>query len=43
LPNRVAEYFEDVGVERKHCDVFRDQDVNGEALLGVDRNFISPT
>jgi hypothetical protein len=22
--NHVAEYLEDVGVERKHCDVFRD-------------------
>ncbi|KAH6642922.1 polarized growth protein Boi2 [Boeremia exigua] len=39
-PARVAEYLEDVGVEKKHCDVFRDQDVDGEALLGVDRNFI---
>jgi hypothetical protein len=39
-PDRVAEYLEDVGVEKKHCDVFRDQDVDGEALLGVDRNFI---
>lgn len=39
-PSRVAEYLEDVGVEKKHCDVFRDQDVDGEALLGVDRNFI---
>jgi hypothetical protein len=39
-PSRVAEYLEDVGVEKKHCDVFRDQDIDGEALLGVDRNFI---
>ncbi|KAF1924765.1 uncharacterized protein M421DRAFT_8423 [Didymella exigua CBS 183.55] len=39
-PGRVAEYLEDVGVERKHCDVFKDQDIDGEALLGVDRNFI---
>lgn len=39
-PARVAEYLEDVGVEKKHCDVFRDQDIDGEALLGVDRNFI---
>ncbi|OAL47331.1 polarized growth protein Boi2 [Pyrenochaeta sp. DS3sAY3a] len=39
-PTRVAEYLEDVGVEKKHCDVFRDQDIDGEALLGVDRNFI---
>lgn len=39
-PARVAEYLEDVGVEKRHCDVFRDQDIDGEALLGVDRNFI---
>ena len=39
-PARVAEYLEDVGVEKKHCDVFKDQDIDGEALLGVDRNFI---
>jgi hypothetical protein len=39
-PARVAEYLEDVGVEKKHCAVFRDQDIDGEALLGVDRNFI---
>lgn len=39
-PARVAEYLEDVGVEKKHCEVFREQDIDGEALLGVDRNFI---
>ncbi|USP79283.1 uncharacterized protein yc1106_06557 [Curvularia clavata] len=39
-PARVAEYLEDVGVEKKHCQVFKDQEIDGEALLGVDRNFI---
>ncbi|KAF1914361.1 hypothetical protein BDU57DRAFT_540306 [Ampelomyces quisqualis] len=39
-PARVADYLQDMGVEKKHCDVFRDQDIDGEALLGVDRNFI---
>jgi hypothetical protein len=39
-PARVAEYLEDVGVEKKHCEVFKDQEIDGEALLGVDRNFI---
>ncbi|RMZ73745.1 budding BOI2 [Pyrenophora seminiperda CCB06] len=39
-PQRVAEYLEDVGVEKKHCNVFREQEIDGEALLGVDRNFI---
>ena len=39
-PARVAEYLLDAGVEKKHCDVFKDQEIDGEALLGVDRNFI---
>ncbi|EMD59603.1 hypothetical protein GGP41_008610 [Bipolaris sorokiniana] len=39
-PARVAEYLEEVGVEKKHCQVFKDQEIDGEALLGVDRNFI---
>jgi hypothetical protein len=39
-PARVADYLEDAGVEKRHCDVFREQDIDGEALLGVDRNFI---
>lgn len=39
-PARVAEYLQDVGVEKRHCDVFKEQDIDGEALLGVDRNFI---
>lgn len=39
-PAQVAEYLEDAGVEKKHCDVFREQEIDGEALLGVDRNFI---
>jgi hypothetical protein len=41
--DRVAEYLEEMGVERKHCNAFRDQDVNGKTLLGLDRNFMSPT
>ncbi|KAF1974167.1 hypothetical protein BU23DRAFT_532163 [Bimuria novae-zelandiae CBS 107.79] len=36
-PARVAEYLEDVGVEKKHCDIFREQEINGEALLGMDQ------
>ena len=39
-PARVAEYLLEAGVEKRHCDVFREQDIDGEALLGVDRNFI---
>ncbi|CAI6267012.1 unnamed protein product [Periconia digitata] len=36
-PARVAEYLEDVGVERKHCDIFKEQEINGEVLLGIDQ------
>lgn len=36
-PARVAEYLEDVGVEKKHCDIFREQEINGEVLLGMDQ------
>ncbi|KAI9659813.1 MAG: polar growth protein [Bathelium mastoideum] len=36
-PERVAEYLEDVGVERTHCDVFREQEISGEVLLGMDQ------
>ncbi|OAG00873.1 uncharacterized protein CC84DRAFT_268915 [Paraphaeosphaeria sporulosa] len=36
-PARVAEYLEDVGVEKKHCDIFKEQEINGEALLGMDQ------
>lgn len=37
-PERVAEYLEDNGVERAHCDVFRDQEISGEVLLAMDQN-----
>ncbi|KAF1955227.1 hypothetical protein CC80DRAFT_549435 [Byssothecium circinans] len=36
-PARVAEYLEDAGVEKKHCDIFREQEINGEVLLGMDQ------
>ncbi|KAF1825069.1 uncharacterized protein K489DRAFT_148242 [Dissoconium aciculare CBS 342.82] len=37
-PIRVAEYLEDIGVERAHCDVFVEQDISGEVLLAMDQN-----
>lgn len=37
-PKRVAEYLEDQGVERSHCDVFIEQDISGEVLLAMDQN-----
>ncbi|OCL08156.1 hypothetical protein AOQ84DRAFT_222165 [Glonium stellatum] len=36
-PARVAEYLEDIGVERRHCDIFREQEISGEVLLGMDQ------
>jgi hypothetical protein len=37
-PERVAEYLEDSGVEKSHCDVFREQEISGEVLLAMDQN-----
>ncbi|KAF2205320.1 hypothetical protein GQ43DRAFT_362657 [Delitschia confertaspora ATCC 74209] len=36
-PTQVGEYLEDVGVEKRHCDIFREQEINGEVLLGMDQ------
>ncbi|KAL1645461.1 polar growth protein [Diplodia intermedia] len=36
-PLQVAEWLEDVGVDRRHCDVFKDQEISGEVLLGMDQ------
>lgn len=37
-PGRVAEYLEDHGVEKSHCDVFMEQEISGEVLLAMDQN-----
>ena len=37
-PARAAEYLESVGVEKSHCDVFREQEFSGEVLLGMDQS-----
>lgn len=34
----VAEYLFTVGVEKKHCEVFRDQEIAGEVILGMDQS-----
>ncbi|KAI5855015.1 hypothetical protein GGS23DRAFT_472123 [Durotheca rogersii] len=34
----VAEYLFTSGVEKKHCEVFRDQEITGEVLLGMDQS-----
>jgi len=37
-PDDVAEYLFTAGVEKKHCEVFRDQEISGEILLGMDQS-----
>lgn len=37
-PDNVAEYLFTVGVEKHHCEVFADQEISGEVLLGMDQN-----
>ncbi|KAK4113886.1 hypothetical protein N656DRAFT_706708 [Canariomyces notabilis] len=35
--DQVAEYLFTVGVEKHHCEVFRDQEITGEVILGMDQ------
>ena len=39
-PERVAEYLEDNGVERAHCDIFKEQEISGEVLLAMEQSSI---
>ena len=39
-PAQVAEYLKDVGVESRHCEIFREQEISGEVLLGMDQTTI---
>lgn len=36
--DQVAEYLFTAGVEKQHCEVFRDQEITGEVLLGMDQS-----
>ena len=36
-PAQVAEYLDDIGVEAKHCEVFKEQEISGEVLLAMDQ------
>ncbi|KAK4159114.1 protein BOI2 [Cladorrhinum sp. PSN259] len=36
-PDQVAEYLFTAGVEKHHCEVFRDQEITGEVILGMDQ------
>ncbi|KAI6782021.1 SAM protein [Emericellopsis cladophorae] len=37
-PDDVAEFLFTSGVEKQHCEVFRDQEISGEVLLGMDQS-----
>ena len=39
-PDQVAEYLFTAGVEAKHCEVFRDQEITGDVLLGMDQTSV---
>lgn len=39
-PARVAEYLEDQGVEKQHCEVFQEQEISGEVLLAMEQSAI---
>ena len=36
-PAQVAEHLEDIGVEYKHCETFKEQEISGEVLLAMDQ------
>lgn len=36
-PDQVAEFLFTEGVDKQHCEVFRDQEISGEVLLGMDQ------
>ncbi|KAL2887060.1 Protein BOI2 [Ceratocystis lukuohia] len=37
-PDDVAEYLFTAGVEKHHCEIFRDQEITGEVLLEMDQS-----
>ncbi|RDL38954.1 Uncharacterized protein BP5553_03294 [Venustampulla echinocandica] len=39
-PDQVAEYLFTAGVEPKHCEIFRDQEITGDVLLGMDQTSV---
>ena len=43
-PDEAAEYLFTSGVDQRHCEVFRDQEITGEVLLGMDQSslFLKP-
>lgn len=39
-PRQVAEHLDDIGVEPRHCEVFKEQEISGEILLAMDQSSI---
>ena len=39
-PEQVADYLSSVGVEKRHCEVFREQEITGDVLLGMEQTSI---
>lgn len=36
----VAQHLKEIGVEPKHCEIFKEQEISGDVLLDMDQNFI---
>ena len=39
-PTQVAEYLQELGVEERHCGIFKEQEISGEVLLNIDKSSI---
>lgn len=39
-PRKVAEHLEEIGVEPRHCEIFKEQEISGEILLAMDQSSI---
>ncbi|KAL6713938.1 hypothetical protein ACLMJK_008432 [Lecanora helva] len=39
-PEQVADLLDEIGVETKHCQIFREQEISGEVLLAMDQSSI---
>lgn len=39
-PDQVAECLKEIGVESRHCEIFREQEITGEVLLAMDQTSI---
>ena len=39
-PTQTAEYLQELGVEERHCEIFKEQEISGEVLLNIDKSSI---